>query len=651
MPPRPAYDFTTAPDPSALGARPWLRALVTLALVLLLAIVLAAAQTWRWATHDLPRIPDAQALWSVGRPPGIAFVDRQNRLLAVRGSRHGRAVRLSEMPASVPRAFMAAEDRRFYEHDGVDWRGVARALRENYRAGRTVQGGSTLTQQLVRTVFLTPERTFRRKAQEALLAHELEQRLTKDAILELYLNRVFFGENAYGVDAAARTYFGKSARDLTLSEAALLASLPKAPSRLAPTDNFDAAVERSRLVLRLMRQEGWITTTQYNTALARPPRLVPLTGGEGDLSWIFDLASRQARAIAGPGAPDLVVRVTVDPALQTRAQQILTRAIEREGRRLGARQAALVTLGPDGSVRALVGGTSWRDSPFNRAVQARRQPGSAFKPFVYAAALEYGAHPGDVRVDRPVRLAGWSPDNYGGGHAGSMTLSTALAFSINTIAAQLASEVGSQRLGDIAQRFGLNSIPERPGLSVALGAYEVSLLELTGGFQVFQLGGRRIDPWLVDQITTARGDVLYRHVPSAGLPVYDPRRNAQMVAMMTGVVTNGTGYRAAFGGRPIAAKTGTSQNWRDAWFVGFTADYVTGVWVGDDRNRRMSQVVGGELPADIWRRVMQDAHQNLPVRPLVGLGARPPTTTQAAASYREAFYAQLARDLAAEGRR
>ncbi len=628
------------------------RLLAAAAVAVLLLSVAGLAAGWRWITHDLPVVPDAQALWSINRPPGIAFTDRHGRLLAVRGSRHGRAVRLAELPAYVPRAFMAAEDRRFYDHGGVDWRGIARALRENYRAGRTVQGGSTLTQQLVRTIFLTNDRTLRRKGQEALLALELERRLSKDAILELYLNRVFFGENAYGVDAAARTYFGKSARDLTLSEAALLAALPKAPSRLDPTEDLAAAIERSRLILRLMRAEGWITSTQYLQALADPPRLVPLTGGEGDMSWVFDLASRQARALAGPGAPDLVVRVTVDPALQSQAQAILTRAVRREGRALGARQAALVVLGPDGSVRALIGGTSWRDSPFNRAVQARRQPGSAYKPFVYAAALEYGASPGDLRDDRPVRLAGWNPQNYGGGYGGPQTLSHALARSTNTVAAQLASEVGSQRLGDLAHRFGLTSIPERPGLSVSLGAYEVSVLELTGAFQVFQQGGRRVDPWLIDQVASARGDVLWRHVPSAGLPVYDPRRNAQMVAMMRGVVTDGTGYRAAFDGRPIAAKTGTSQNWRDAWFVGFTADYVAGVWVGDDRGRPMDRVVGGELPADIWRRVMQAAHADLPVRPLPGMAAGAPAgATDAARAYREAFYTTLAADLAREARR
>lgn len=613
--------------------------------------VLGVAQVVRWVTTDMPAVPDTQGLWSLNRPPGIQFVDRTGRVLATRGSRHGRAVRLSELPPYVAHAFLAAEDRRFYRHRGVDVQGVGRALWVNWRTGRTVQGGSTLTQQLVRTIFLTNDRTLLRKAQEALLALDLERRLTKNGILELYLNRVFFGENAYGVEAASQAYFGHPARELTLQEAALLAALPKAPSRLAPTDNLQAALDRSHLILRQMREQNLINDAQYVRARLQPPTLAPLRGGEGSMSWVFDLASQQARRLAGPAAPDLVVRVTVDPDLQEEAQAILTRAIRRQGRRLGATQGALVALGPDGSIRALIGGTSWRDSPFDRAIQARRQPGSSFKPFVYAAALERGAHPSDVRVDGPVRLAGWSPQNYAGGYAGAVTLNDALAHSLNTVAAQLAAEVGSARLGDLSHRFGFSGVPDRPGLSIALGAYEVTPLQMAAGFGVFQQGGRRVDPWLIDQVSSARGDVLWRRLPSAGLPVLDPRHNAAMVAMMQNVVQNGTGVGARLD-RPAAGKTGTSQNWRDAWFVGFTADYVAAVWVGDDRNRPMRRVVGGDLPADIWRRFMTVAHRDLPRRPLPGQSPRgAAASTDAALGYRQAFYAQLASDLEREARR
>ena len=644
-----SYDFS-APPPKP--ARPWQRWALIAALAVLLCAVLAAAQTWRWVTSDLPTVPDAQGLWSLNRPPGVTFTDREGHVLVTRGSRHGRAVRLAELPPYVSRAFLAAEDRRFYEHSGIDLQGVARALWVNFQEGRTAQGASTLTQQLVRTIFLTNDRTLRRKAQEAVLARELERRLSKDAILELYLNRVFFGENAYGIDAAATAYFGHGARQLTLAEAALLAALPKAPSRLDPTNDFNAALDRSHLILRLMRQERWINDDELNRALLQPPRLADIEQGEGAMAWVYDLAARQARELAGPNAPDLVVRLTVDPTLQAEAQSILTRAIQREGRPLGATQGALVSLGPDGSIRALIGGTNWRESPFNRAWQAHRQPGSAYKPFVYAAAIERGAHPSDIRVDGPVTLAGWTPQNYGGSFHGPVTIAEALAHSLNTVSAQLASEVGSTRLGDLAHRFGLNDIPDAPGLSVSLGAYEVTPLELAGGFAVFQQGGRRVDPWLIDQVASARGDVLWRHLPSAGIPVYDPRFNAQMVAMMQGVVQRGTGVGAQLGTRPVAGKTGTSQNWRDAWFAGFTADWLTVVWVGDDRGRPMRRVVGGDLPADIWRRFMLQAHQGMPIRPLTGLNpARPGRPEDPAADYRQAFYAQLGDDFRREAMR
>lgn len=650
MPASPApYDFA-APPPKP--ARPWRRWALIVALALLLAGVLAAAQTWRWVTHDLPTVPDAQGLWSLNRPPGIAFTDREGHVLVTRGSRHGRAVRLAELPPYVARAFLAAEDRRFYEHSGVDFQGIARALWVNWQEGRTVQGGSTLTQQLVRTIFLTNDRTFRRKAQEALLARELERRLSKDAILELYLNRVFFGENAYGVDAAALAYFGHGARQLTLAESALLAALPKAPSRLDPTNDFEAALQRSHLILRLMRQERWISDDELNRALIQPPRLADIEQGEGAMAWVYDLAARQARELAGPNAPDLVVRLTVDPAMQATAQAILTRAIRNEGRRQGATQGALVAIGPDGSIRALIGGTSWRESPFNRAWQAHRQPGSAYKPFVYAAAIERGVHPSDIRIDGPVTLAGWTPQNYGGTFHGPVTVAEGLANSFNTISAQLASEVGPTRLGDLAHRFGLMDIPDAPGLSVSLGAYEVTPLELAGGYAVFQQGGRRVDPWLIDQVASARGDILWRHLPSAGIPVYDPRFNTQMVAMMQGVVQHGTGVGARMGARPVAGKTGTSQNWRDAWFAGFTADWLAVVWVGDDRGRPMRRVVGGDLPADIWRRFMTEAHRGLPIRALNGLNpAAPGRPTDPAADYRQAFYAQLSDDFRREAMR
>lgn len=577
------------------------------AVAVTLLSVLGAVLVWRTYLSDLPKVPPREQLWSVNRSPGITFQDRDGRVIAIRGPRHGEKLTLRRLPPHVAHAFLAAEDHRFYEHGPVDVQGVARAISANWRAGAVVQGGSTLTQQLAKTIWLSPEQSLKRKLQEAVLAWELERILSKDEVLELYLNRIFFGANAYGLDAAAQTYFGKPATDLTLAEAALLAALPKAPSRLRPTRDMQAALQRSHLVLRRMRENGWITRTAEHAAIAAPPVLKPPGPGEGDLGYPLDLAARQAQQLAGSSAPDLVVRLTLDPALQAQASRTVRQVIASQGRRAGARQAAVVALAPDGGVRALIGGLDHDASPFDRAVQARRQPGSAFKPFIYAAALNAGVRPQDLRRDAPVRLGPWSPQNYGGGYRGMVTVEEALARSINTVSVRLAQEAKPEKVAELASRFGVGGVPTKPEMSIALGAYEVSLLDLTGGYQVFQSGGRRFPPYLIQTITAADGRLLYQRHPSAALQVYDPARARQMTRMLQAVVERGTGRRAQFG-RPAAGKTGTSQNWRDAWFVGFTPDWVVGVWVGNDDNRPMNRVTGGDLPAEIWRRVMILAH-------------------------------------------
>jgi len=561
----------------------------------------------------IPEIPDKAALTVVNQAPGMTFEDKDGKVLATRGPKHGYAISLSELPTYVPQAFLAAEDRRFYHHGPVDLRGMARAAWMNWRAHHTVQGGSTLTQQLAKTLFLTPDQTLKRKLQEAVIADRLEKAMSKDEVLELYLNRIFFGDNAYGVDAASQTYFGKPARELTLQEAALLASLPKAPTRLALTNDMEKALARSHLVLHNMRAEGWITADQEQAALESPPKLAAEAPGEGDFGYVIDMASAEAVKIAGGQAPDLVVRLSIDTALQTQAQAIVRQTIAAEGQSAHVKQAALVLLAPDGAVRALVGGVNHHLSAFNRATQAQRQPGSSFKPFVYAAALEAGVKPTDIRTDKPVRFGLWAPTNYEPGYRGPVTVADALALSINTVAAQLANEVGGPKIGEIAHRFGFKSIPDDPNLSVALGSYEVNLLELAGAYQVFQQGGQRAEPYLIDQIATTRGDVLYSHVASAGAPVYDVQHAGDMVRMMEGVISHGTATRAAFG-RPAAGKTGTTQNWRDAWFMGFTPDWMCGVWIGNDDNSPMNKITGGAIPAEIWRRMMLLAHQNMPVR-------------------------------------
>ena len=599
-------------------SRIWAWILGGLTASLLLGLITAGAGAYYvWTTYlkDTPQLPSRQALFAVNRAPGIRFEDRYGQVIATRGPRYGRRITVAELPPHVSRAFLAAEDRRFYEHGPIDIPGIARAAWVNWRAGRTVQGASTLTQQLAKGLFLTPDRVVKRKLQEMLLAWRLEQVLSKDEILELYLNRIYFGAGTYGIDGAAQTYFDKPASQLTVSEAALLASLPKAPSRLALNKDMQRALARSRLILANMRKEGWITAQQERQALDDPPRLSGLAlQDEGDYGWVLDYATAEAVKVAGQNAPDLVVRLTIDPVLQREGAEAVRQTMATEAARSGASQAALLSLGADGAIRAMVGGTGYGESPFNRAVQARRQPGSSFKPFIYAAAVEHGVLPSDIRVDEPIKIGDWAPGNYGGGYSGPMTVEQALITSTNTVAVKLGQEVGGAAIGDLARRFGITTLPPAPDLSVALGSYEVTLLQLTSAFQVFQQGGVRVDPYLIESISTQGGQPIYAHQPPAGeRRVYDAGNASMMVRMMQKVITDGTGKRAAFD-RPAAGKTGTSQNWRDAWFVGFTPDYVTGVWVGNDDEKPMNRIVGGDIPATLWRRFMVTAHQTLAVR-------------------------------------
>jgi penicillin-binding protein 1A len=613
--------------------RVWVVAGCAVAAAAALVSLLLGVWIWRLALADLPEVPAQSALWRVNQPPSILFQDRTGHAIGWRGPARGEVLRLADLPPYLPRAFLAAEDRRFYSHFGVDPIGIARAARADIEARRIVEGGSTITQQIARTLFLTPEQTLRRKIQEAVTAVRIEQRMGKDDILKLYLNRTYFGAGAYGIEAAAQVYFGKPARSLSLSEAALLAALPKAPTRLDPTNNFAAALARSRLVLQRMRGENWITAQEQAAARAAPPALAPDDPAEGIFGYALDLAASRARELAPIGGPDLVVRLSLDAGLQRQASSAVREAAAANAGR-GASQGALVALGPEGAIRALVGGLDHRDSAFNRAVQAQRQPGSAFKPFVYAAALDAGRKPQDVRLDGPVRFGDWTPQNYGGGYAGEVTLADAFARSINTVSAKLTQEIGPERVATLARRFGLTEIPPQPRLSVALGSYETSLLHLVEGYQVFQQGGRRSQPYLIEQIATPEGAVLYQRAGSAPAPIYPAALSEQMVRMMQGVIQRGTGRRAAIG-RPAAGKTGTNQDNRDAWFVGFTPDFVAGVWIGNDRARPMRDVSGGELAASVWKRFMLAAHEGLPVRDFN------PAPGQVMDEQRAAFYRDL----------
>ncbi len=596
-----------------------------LALVVLGAVVLTlGASVWITASwlSDIPRIPERDALWQMRRTPGMRFLDHDGAVIAARGAKYGARVGLGDLPPFAPKAFLAAEDRRFYRHGAIDPQGILRAARRDLELGRAAEGGSTLSQQLARTLFLDSRHSLKRKFQEAVLASRLEDELGKDGVLELYLNRAYFGAGAYGLDSAAHTYFGKAATALTLPEAAVLAALPNAPTRLAPTTNMAGAWARARRVLGAMRREGWLSADDAARAEVSPPELSTVSASEGDWSYVLDQAATQAANLVGAQANDLVVRLTVSAKLQAAGLAAVRAGVLGAGKGRAVSQGAMVALASDGAIRVMVGGLDHRASAFNRATQAKRQPGSAFKPFVYGAAMEAGDKPTDTRVDAPIALGGWTPENYGGGFAGTVTLAKALALSINSVAVRLTLEVGPSQVAAFARRCGLSDIPPNPGPSIALGAYEVTPLELASGYQVFQNGGARTTPYLIEAISDTAGRALYAHVATAGGQALDPLYASRMVRMLEGVITGGTGTAAAIG-RPAAGKTGTSQHWRDAWFVGFTPDLLAAVWVGNDNGRPMSKVTGGEIPAAIWKRFMTAAEADQPVSDFAWLQPEP----------------------------
>ena len=565
-----------------------------------------------WYAHDLP---DPETAFTAHRRPSITIVAGDGSPLFRVGDRHAGPVVLSELPDHLPAAVLATEDRRFRTHFGIDPIAVVRALMVNVRAGRIRQGGSTITQQVAKTLFLTPERTLRRKVRELLLALWLEWRFTKDQILSIYLNRVYLGAGAYGVEAAARTYFGRSARSLGLYESAMLAGLLKAPSRDNPFRDAERAHRRTVRVLAGMVDAGYLSEAEARAARVRrrPASQKPAaTIGRHFADWVVE----QVPAFVAGGDRDLRVITTLDPRLQRLAESLLARAMATwsEGVRDG--EAALVVMTPDGAVKAMVGGRDYGRSPFNRATQAFRQPGSAFKPVVFLAGLESGLVPGDRFTDEPIRVGDWSPRNFSRRYRGEVTVRQALAQSINSVAVRVGQRAGFGRIVEVARRLGFTGRLE-PRPSLALGAGEVSLIELTAAYAVFANGGRGVWPHGIEEIRDASGQVLYRRVGSGPGRVVGRDHAAVMNAMLADVIVMGTG-RAARLSRPVAGKTGTSQNFRDAWFVGYSAQLVAGVWVGNDDGRPMNQVTGGGLPAKIWRDVMATAHAGLPPLALFG---------------------------------
>ena len=550
---------------------------------------------------DLYKLPEKER--------GIIVLAENGEVVASRGAFQGDRVLLDELPVYLPQAVIAIEDRRFYEHFGIDVYGMGRAVVTNLKAGRVVQGGSTISQQLAKNLFLKPDRTLQRKLQEAVLALWLEYTYSKDEILQLYLNRVYFGGGAYGVESAAERFFDKSARSVTLSEAAVLAGVLKAPSRYAPTNSRKKAERRAYLVLNAMVEAGFITYREGQLAVDNPAAVAKsayVPARQYIVDWIAELVPEFAGAQKG----NVVVETTINLADQEEAERVVLAQLKAHGKKKRVSQAAVVLMTPTGGIRAMIGGASYARSQFNRAVKARRQPGSAFKPFVYLTALEQGLSPDSVRTDAPLRIGNWKPRNYGDKYYGDVTLRQSLAKSLNSVAARLTVEVGPEQVIKRARRLGIRS-PLRSNASIALGTSEVGLIELAGAYAAFANGGMGVLPHIITRITTMEGKVIYQRDGSGVGQVVTPQNVYAMNDMLSAVIAGGTGRAATLAGHPAAGKTGTSQDFRDAWFVGYTGSRVAAVWVGNDNGKPTKGVSGGALPAAIWHDVMTSAHARL----------------------------------------
>jgi penicillin-binding protein 1A len=561
----------------------------------------------------------------------VTFLDRYGNEVGSRGIRHNDSVPLDQFPDHLIKAVLATEDRRFYEHFGIDIGGTLRALVTNARAGGVVQGGSSLSQQLAKNLFLSNERTLDRKIKEAFLALWLESRLTKNEILKLYLDRAYMGGGAFGVDAAAQYYFNKSARDVNLAEGAMLAGLFKAPTKFAPHVNLPAARARANVVLDNLVEAGFMTEGQVFGARRHPATPVDRRDDRAAnyyLDWAFD----QMKQLVDTFPKSMTERVfVVRTALDTNLQKVADAAIENSLRQYGheyhATQANSVLMENDGAVRAMVGGRDYGASQFNRATDAMRQPGSSFKPYVYATALEHGFKPTSIVVDAPICLGNWCPHNYGNGYRGAMTLIQALTHSINTIAVRLSVAVGDgnpklgrSRIIQTARDMGITTpLPDTPSLPI--GADAVTMLEHVGAYATFPNLGIAVKPHAILEVRTGDGNLIWRFdrdgpKPHRALPAGVA---ADMIKMMNSVVENGTARRARLDGIVSAGKTGTTNNYRDAWFMGYTGNFVCGVWFGNDDYSPTNRMTGGALPAMTWHAIMDYAHQGIELKQLPGV--------------------------------
>jgi penicillin-binding protein 1A len=579
------------------------------------------------ATYYASIVPDPRAAMKVNTPPNITILAAGGEFIAERGMRR-EYVPYNEIPPLLIKAVLATEDRRFFYHFGLDPVGLARAAKANWRAGELQQGGSTITQQLAKNLFLNPRRTLGRKAEEFILALWLEHRFSKKEILELYLNRVYFGGGNYGIGAATYAYFGKEPRDITLAEAALLAGLIKAPSYYSPAANMDRARARAKAILRILAETDEIDINQYAEASANPPQL-KVPPSKPNFGFIADWVAEVTPMLTGENGRNLIVETTIDASLQLAARNAVENVMRTKGRTAHASEAAVLLLNPDGAVRAMIGGRNHAESQFNRAVRAMRQPGSAFKPFIYLAAIENGFTPNSLIDDSPVALEGWHPVNFNGEYRGQITLRTALTHSSNMAAIQLMQAVGEARVVEAANRLGVLSVRD-VGPTLALGTSETTLLEMTAAFAVLANGGYAVVPEVVERIRDSDGRILFERSKGQGLRVVSARAVSAMNDMMNAVVAGGTGRAASLDLYPAAGKTGTSQQFKDAWFIGYTAQWVGGVWMGNDNASPMRGVTGGSLPAEIWKELMLKAHEGRTPEPLPGTKLDPALLQRAA---------------------
>lgn len=562
-----------------------------------------------WYAMELPGIIEKPGF---ERKPAITLRDENGQTIARYGELKGNFVNVQELPPHMVYAVLAIEDRRFYQHFGLDPMGLARAVVRNTAEGRVVQGGSTITQQLAKNLFLSRERTLKRKIQEAMLALWLEYKLTKDEIISAYLNRVYLGAGTYGIEAAAQTYFQKSARDVTLREAATLAGLLKAPSRYSPASNPRLAQQRANTVIAAMKDAGYISESEASHETVKIPVPTEKPGGaDGDsVRYFTDWVTGDLDKMIGTPKEDIFIETTLVPEIQRAAEESLTRILDAEGAEKNVTQGAIIVMARDGAILAMVGGRDYAKSQFNRAAQAYRQPGSSFKPIVYLTALEHGYTSDSIVVDEPITTGKYRPTNFKNEYYGEVPLYAALAYSLNTISYNLAKEIGIGYVIGTARRLGIEAELQRD-LSLSLGSSGIPMIQMVRAYGTIANDGFAVTPYAINRITDKNGQLIYQRAPRSiysGRAMFEPHVIAQLKGMMRGVSEFGTGQGARLGGHTVMGKTGTSQEFRDAWFTGFTDDFIASVWVGNDDNTSMKRVTGGSIPARVWRDVMSVAH-------------------------------------------